>query len=434
MAELNTTSRSKSSQLISFLKRNSVTILFVFLCLAGVVLSGQPLFFIANELVTRLTRNSFLVLALIIPVLAGMGLNFSITIGAMAGQMGIILVAHWGIGGWQGVLLAMLLAAPVAIISGRLTGTLLNKTRGQEMIASMIAGFFANGIYQFIFLFLIGSLIPFKDKVMVLNGGVGLRNTVDLTQTIKYGLDEVIRFPFFWALLIGSGLFLLYFIRKVIKSEEIHETKMEKHKDVIGIILSAFLMLFSINILFNPSLPRELAMMKNLKLSVLTIFIVGLLAVFNVIITRTKLGQDFRTVGQNKHIAKVSGINVSKVRILAITLSTLFASWGQIIFLQNLGVLNTYGSHVQIGLFSIAALLVGGASVSKATVGQAFLGVLLFHTLFIVSPWAGKNLFGDAQIGEFFRAFVAYGVIGVSLGLHAWRKFLLKKDRMEGSL
>lgn len=59
---------------------------------------------------------------------------------------------------------------------------------------------------------------------------------------------------------------------------------------------------------------------------------------------------------------------------------------------------------------------------SKASVGQALLGVILFHTLFIVSPMAGKNLFRDAQIGEFFRAFVAYGVIGVSLALHAWRK------------
>ncbi len=35
---------------------------------------------------------------------------------------------------------------------------------------------------------------------------------------------------------------------------------------------------------------------------------------------------------------------------------------------------------------------------------------------------SGNNLFGDAQIGEFFRAFVSYGVIAVALVLHAWRK------------
>ena len=42
--------------------------------------------------------------------------------------------------------------------------------------------------------------------------------------------------------------------------------------------------------------------------------------------------------------------------------------------------------------FSIASILLGGASVTKATSGQAIIGLILFHTLFIVSPKAGNNL------------------------------------------
>jgi len=42
--------------------------------------------------------------------------------------------------------------------------------------------------------------------------------------------------------------------------------------------------------------------------------------------------------------------------------------------------------------------------------------------LFVISPLAGQNLLGNAQIGEYFRVFVAYGVIGLSLVLHAWEK------------
>jgi simple sugar transport system permease protein len=144
---------------------------------------------------------------------------------------------------------------------------------------------------------------------------------------------------------------------------------------------------------------------------------------------KTKLGQDFRTVGQDQHIAEVSGINVSRTRVLAIVMSTLLAAWGQIIFLQNLGAFSTYGSHEQVGMFASAAILIGGASVSKATVGHAILGTILFHTLFIVSPLAGRNLFGDAQLGEYFRSFVAYGVIGVALGLHAWKKLMQAKNQ-----
>jgi simple sugar transport system permease protein len=97
-----------------------------------------------------------------------------------------------------------------------------------------------------------------------------------------------------------------------------------------------------------------------------------------------------------------------------------------LIYLQNIGTFATYGAHLQIAQFAIAALLVGGASVQKATNKQAIIGVILFHTLFIVAPQAGNNLFNNAQIGEYFRVFVSYGVIALSLAMHAWQ--LAKRD------
>lgn len=139
-------------------------------------------------------------------------------------------------------------------------------------------------------------------------------------------------------------------------------------------------------------------------------------------ILKTKLGQDMRAVGQDMHIAEVSGINVDRTRIIAIIISTVLAAWGQIIFLQNIGTINTFGSHSQVGLFAVASLLVGGASIDKASWKEALIGTFLFHFLFIISPLAGQNLMNNAQIGEFFRVFVAYGVIGISLLLHAWEK------------
>ena len=47
-------------------------------------------------MLVRVGRNTVLVLALLIPILAGLGLNFGIVIGAMAGQLAAILVVHWG--------------------------------------------------------------------------------------------------------------------------------------------------------------------------------------------------------------------------------------------------------------------------------------------------------------------------------------------------
>jgi len=152
------------------------------------------------------------------------------------------------------------------------------------------------------------------------------------------------------------------------------------------------------------------------------------LCIFTWLIMKTKLGQDFRAVGQSQHIAKVSGINVDRTRIIATMISTVLAAWGQLIFLQNMGTLNTYGAHTQIGMFSVAALLVGGASTSRASIQNAVFGTILFNAMFIMSPEIGLSLFGQAALGEYFRTFMVYGVIGVALGLHVWKAN--KKDKI----
>lgn len=408
----------------AFLLKNMVTIMFIVICYIGFSLSGLTMAFFINDLITRVARNAFLILALIIPVMAGMGLNFAIVLGAMSGQVAIIAVTHWGIIGIKGFLICVALSAPIAILLGYLTGKLLNKTKGQEMITSLILGFFANGIYQFIFLILVGSVIPMNNETLVLSSGVGLRVSIDLTGGIKYAVDDLLKLPFYMGLLgIGlasviAGLFYFLRIKKLAIPFEIKKAKIR----AISYGISGILFLgWGYSVMISKSL------MKGIRMPVVTMLCIAALCMFNVFISKTKIGQDFRTVGQDRHIANVSGINADKVRVIAIIISTLLAAWGQLFFLQNMGTLSTYGSHEQVGMFSIAALLIGGASVTKANIGHALLGTILFHTLFIVSPLAGKNLFGDAQLGEYFRAFVAYGVIGLSLGMHAWKKQLQSK-------
>ncbi len=413
------------SKLLRFLIDNSVTLLFVIICIFGIIASKEQPLILVGLILERLTRNTFLVLALLIPVVAGMGLNFSITIGAMAAQIAIIAVAYLKIPAEGGLMMAFIISTPIALILGKYIGKLLNRTRGQEMIASMITGFFADGIYQMIFLFMAGTIIPMSGA-FVLSNGMGLRNTIDLMKDNGIGksMDRILEVPFFYVTIVIALVIIGYFVLKLKKNKP---EGMEKNKAIAGIGASTLLIIFSVLVMFTKILPHKYKLLSTINMSVFTALVVIAFAIFNVIILNTKLGQTFKTVGQDKHIAEVSGIKVKKVRELAIMLSTLFAAWGQIIFIQNLGILNTYGSHKQIALFAVAALLIGGASVSKATIGQAFLGVLLFHTLFIVSPKAGLNLFGDAQLGEYFRTFVAYGVIGVSLGLHAWKTLIMKR-------
>lgn len=358
MREMNNGNNGEETKSLDFKKigkNNAVPIMFIVICGLGCYYARLPLPFLINEIITRMARNAFLVISLIIPIIAGMGLNFGIVLGAMAAQFALIAVVLLKLQGMAALLVTIVLMLPMAIILGWMTGSLFNKTRGKEMITGIILSFFANGVYQLICLWVLGAIIPIKNKAVMLPSGVGLRNTIDL-KSIHYVLDRI------WEPSIGP-----------------------------------------------------------IKIPVVTILVIAALCAGMKFLLRTKLGQDFRAVGQSQHISGVSGINVDKTRIIAIVLSTILAAMGQVIFLQNLGILTTYGSHVQVGTFAVAAILVGGASVSKATITQALVGTLLFHTLFIVSPLAGKNLLGSPQVGEFFRVFIAYGVIGVALALHAWK-------------
>ncbi len=464
----------------SFLFDNKVMIAFAIICLAAIKLSGSPMTFIVDGVFTRITRNTFTVLALIIPVLAGLGLNFGIVIGAVAAQIAMFWVVYWGFEGFGGILLTVLIGTPLAILFGYLVGKLFNRMKGAEMIAGLILGYFADGLYQLIFLVIIGGVIPVNNPKLIISGGVGVKNTIDLTGNLKYAIDSVrmvdIVTVFFYAILaitvvkavlhllkkyklnrsdlilmgvtglifgvsyiptverflstdrlglldaLTATLIVLAILQvvKIIKSKFIEK---DPHFSLIKpiLLLALFGALYALT--YIPEIEEVLLFV---KLPVLPILLIAGLCWFNQKILATRLGQNMRTVGQSMSIANASGINSDQTRVIAMVISTVLACWGQIIFLQNIGTFSTYGAHTQIAQFAIAALLVGGASVQKATNKQAIIGVILFHTLFIVAPQAGKELFNNAQIGEYFRVFVSYGVIALSLAMHAWKKF--RKD------
>ena len=422
---------ASAQRLLRTVNDNIVTILVLAFTLVGfMVSSGVMVNVFLTELTERITRNAVLILSLIIPIVAGLGLNFGIIIGAMSAQLAVIVVRYHNIGGIPGLLLCVLIATPIAIVCGFLTGKLYNKTRGQEMIASLIVGFFADGVYQFICLFVIGAIIPVTANHPMINPhGIGIRNTVDFAPAseggLKYVLDSMVQVPFVYMLLAVSLVLLaasvFLFLRGRKKPEGARPSPVGFGVNVAlcaaGIIISLW------------SIATNSALMLVRKAPLATIIVIAIVCVFMWVIQRTKLGQDFRSVGQSQHIAEVAGINVNRTRIIATIFSTVLAAWGMIIYLQNMGTLNVYGAHQNIGIFSVAAILVGGASASYATIKHGIFGAVLFNAMFIISPEVGRAIFGnEAQLGEYFRSFMVYGVIGVALGLYVWKN--AKENRL----
>ena len=471
----------------SWLFEQKVVLIFVFLSIGAIIASKQSMVFVAGELFTRVARNSFLVLSLIIPVLAGLGLNFGIVVGAMAAQISLFLTTFWGLSGVSGLLITTAIATPIAILFGFLVGSLFNKIKGAEMIGGLVLGYFADGLYQLLFLFIFGGVIPFRNpdgspSSLMTPTGVGVKNTLDLTATVKYSLDTVpmltiveIAFYIVLAATLLSVLFrlakkqavdwkktgatavaavLVYALTYVPAVEQflaadrlvllravelgvlatllwqagkfiwftlIKKAPFNKKRCLAAVIAAGILYgLTWLDVVYK--------VLVSVRLPVMTYLCIGALCFFNQALMKTRLGQNMRTVGQSRVVANAAGINVDRTRIIAMILSTVLASWGQLIYLQNIGTFATYGAHTQVGQFAIASLLVGGASVQKATNKQAILGVVLFHTLFIVAPLAGKELFGNAMIGEYFRVFISYGVIAMSLAMYAWKKAPKAKD------
>ncbi|MBQ7655764.1 MAG: hypothetical protein IJS41_04585, partial [Clostridia bacterium] len=157
----------EQNQVKAHLEKYIVTYLFIALSVLFIVTSGMDINYVASQLLLRLNRNAFIVLALIIPIIAGMGINFAITIGAMAAQIGLLLTINWGVTGVAGILLAAAITLPLGAFFGFLIGKLLNKMKGQETIGSLILGYFANGAYQLLFLFIFGTIIPLNSNVTI---------------------------------------------------------------------------------------------------------------------------------------------------------------------------------------------------------------------------------------------------------------------------
>ena len=360
---MSTKQQNAGKTALNFLRNNTVPLMFIIICAVCIPISGFSPSYLLNEIITRLGRNAFLILSLLIPIMAGMGLNFGMTLGAMAGEMALIFVSDWQIWGIPGVVLAMIVSIPFSVILGLICGKILNMAKGREMITSYIISFFINGIYQLIVLYLMGSVIPIAHGSIKLPRGYGIRNTVSLLN-MRQCIDNLL------AIRIGG-----------------------------------------------------------VKIPALTLLIIALMCLLIVWFRRTKLGQDMRAVGQDMQVARDAGINVERTRIISIVISTVLAGFGMILYLQNIGNLSTYSAHSQVGMFCIAALLVGGASVDRASIGNVFLGVTLFHLMFIVAPQAGAKITGDSMIGEYFRVFVSYGVITLALIMYE-----MKKRRQKASI
>ncbi len=126
---------------------------------------------------------------------------------------------------------------------------------------------------------------------------------------------------------------------------------------------------------------------------------------------RTKTGLAIQATGANPTFARASGIDVDKMRIKGVALSTVIGAVGIVVYTQGFGYLQAYTAPLQMGFICVASVLIGGATMNRATIGNVILGTLLYQGLVIFTPPVSNKLLAGTDISDTMRQIIQNGVI-----------------------
>jgi simple sugar transport system permease protein len=91
-------------------------------------------------------------------------------------------------------------------------------------------------------------------------------------------------------------------------------------------------------------------------------------------------------VGSNPVFARASGINIVRIRTLSVIMSTWLGAVGILVYQQSFGFIQLYMGPFYMALPAVSAILIGGASVNKASIPHVIIGTLLFQGILTMTP------------------------------------------------
>ena len=148
----------------------------------------------------------------------------------------------------------------------------------------------------------------------------------------------------------------------------------------------------------------------NLVIPVGTIAFFALLAFGMWAFLHTKTGTAMTAVGSNPVFARASGIDVDRIRLLSVIMSTWLAAVGILVYEQGFGFIQLYTAPNNMTLPAVAAILIGGASVNKASIPNVIIGTILFQGIVTMTPTVLNSLI-HMDMSEVIRMIVSNGMI-----------------------
>ena len=325
---------------------------------------------LSNTLV-RFGMNGVRVLAMIPMVQAGCGLNFGLPLGIIAGLLGATLSIEWNseilaklseLGtlykiSWLNDLFLTTWREPIGFASAiiiavpiaAILGWFYGKLLNRVKGDEMMIATYV-GFSSVSFMCIAWLLLPYKHPTMVWGyAGKGLRTTISVEG--------------YWLHVLSDALAL------DINTENIH--------------------------LYVPT-------------GMLIFFAFVALIVW--IFMKTKTGTAMTAVGSNPEFARASGVNVDRMRTIAVMMSTILGAVGIIVYEQSFGFIQLYMGPFYMALPAVASILLGGASVNKAGILNVIVGTFLFQGILTMTP-SVINSYLQTDMSEVIRLIVSNGMI-----------------------
>jgi simple sugar transport system permease protein len=141
-----------------------------------------------------------------------------------------------------------------------------------------------------------------------------------------------------------------------------------------------------------------------------TIFVFLALCFLVWLFFRTRMGITIAAARSSTRFARAAGISDERTRVQATILSTVLAAIGIVVFSQSYGFVQLYTAPLLMAFPAIACILIGGASVTRATIGHVLVGTFLFQSILTVAlPVTSQVIQGD--ISETARLIIQNGMI-----------------------
>ncbi|MDR2597912.1 MAG: ABC transporter permease [Treponema sp.] len=124
----------------------------------------------------------------------------------------------------------------------------------------------------------------------------------------------------------------------------------------------------------------------------------------------SRTGTALTAVGSNPDFARSSGVSINRCRVIGVIISSIYGAIGILCYQQSFGFIQLYNAPLYMAFPAVAAILLGGASVNKASILNVVIGTFLFQSILTMTPSVINNIL-RTDMSEVIRILISNGMI-----------------------